>query len=288
MKILILGMGHIGKALAAELSYLGHQVSGTTTTPAKVKDLQALVSEVHVLKGEEKEKVAAAAKDVDAIIVTVAPNVRQTRTPEERELHYRKVLQLSCENAAAACPRVIFLSSFSVYGDGGKGQAPIDESTPTANHEEPSSKYYQAGERAVLASERGCVLRFPDMYGAPGDMDFEQRVKLAIEFFGGKALFSADAPLYAIHFEDVAKSVIHAVNHELCGIYNVCDQNNLPASNQVIFDAICDANGWQRLDFLGQIKAPNRKISAQKIYDTGFAVGHPDPNRHWAAQGAES
>lgn len=281
MHCFILGLGHIGKALAQALKAQGHQVSGSTTTPDKVAALSALVDQVHVLKGEEQDKLAAAAAGCDLIIVTVAPNVRQTRSKEEREQHYRQVLQLSCEHAAAVCPRVIFLSSFSVYGDGGEGSAPISELTPTANHDEPSSKYYQTAERAVLQHASGCVLRYPDMYGAPGDMDFPTRVKMALEYFAGKAVFSADAPLYAIHFEDVVASVLHVVKHDLSGIFNVCDNEKVPYSNQQVFDAICREHGWQPLEFLGQIKAPNRKISAEKIYATGFKVQQPDPNAHW-------
>ncbi|MDF3125308.1 NAD-dependent epimerase/dehydratase family protein [Rheinheimera sp. 1928-s] len=278
MKLFILGLGHVGKALAKKLKADGHQVVGSTTTAAKVAGLEPLVDEVVLLKGEETAKVAAAAAGCDAIIVTVAPNVRNTRTKEEREVHYEQVLVRSCQSAAMACPRVIFLSSFSVYGDGGAGTDAIDELTPTANHQEPSSKYYQLAEQQVLTSTLGCVLRFPDMYGAPGDFSFPQRVKMAIDYFGGKAIFSADAPLYAIHFEDVVAAVHHVIQARLAGIFNVCDNDQLPATNKAVFDAICDQNDWPRLEFLNQIKAPLRKISAAKIYATGYQVKHPDPN----------
>lgn len=278
MRFLILGMGHIGKALSARLRAAGHHVTGSTTTPGKVADLEADADRVVVLKGAESDKVAAAADGVDAIIVTVAPNVRQTRTKDEREQHYHDVLELSCRSAAAASPRVIFLSSFSVYGDGGAGDAPITEATPVSNQEEPSAKYYNRAEQAVLGAASGCVLRFPDMYGAPGDMSFPQRVKMAHEYFGGKTVFGPDAPLYAIHFEDVVRSVMHAVDADLTGVFNVCDDARVPPTNREVFDAICDREGLSRLEFLAQIKAPNRKISAAKIYATGYAVAHGDPD----------
>lgn len=278
MKIMILGLGHVGKALAQNLRQLGHTVVGSTTTPAKVTDLEKLVDEVFVLRGSETERVKKAAEGCDLIVATVAPNVRNTRTIEERHEHYNEVLVGSCTSAAAACPRVIFLSSFSVYGDGGEGNEPISELTPTGNHEEPSSKYYQLAEKAVLGDGEGCVLRFPDMYGAPGDMTFPERVKMAHSYFGGKVIFGPDAPLYAIHFEDVVASVIHAINKNLRGVYNVCDNDDLPASNKAVFDAICEELDLTPLEFLNQIKAPNRKISAQKIYDTGYRVQHDDPN----------
>ncbi|WOX05930.1 NAD-dependent epimerase/dehydratase family protein [Microbulbifer pacificus] len=278
MRILILGMGHVGKALSQRLRDNGHEVIGSTTTPEKVDALKPFADEVVVLKGHESDKVAAAAAGVDLIVVTVAPNVRNTRTPEERHQHYKQTLVDTCTSAAASCERMIFLSSFSVYGDGGEGSTPITEDTPTSNHEEPSSLYYQQAEQHILSRSGGCVLRFPDMYGAPGDLSFPERVKLAHSYFGGKALFGADALLYAIHFEDVVGAVAHAIDHQLSGIFNVCDNERIPATNARVFDAICDAEGLTRLEFLNQIKAPNRRISAEKIYGTGYRVAHGDPN----------
>ncbi len=280
MHVFILGMGHVGKALAARLRADGHTVTGSTTTPEKVSTLQPHADKVVVLRGADTAALKEAAAGCDAMVVTVAPNVRQTRTIEERHQHYADVLVRSCESARQSCPRVVFLSSFSVYGDGTAAAGPVTEETPTANHEEPSSRYYQEAEQETLAAGSGCVLRFPDMYGAPDDLSFEQRVGLCHEYFGGKAIFSADAPLYAIHFEDVVAAVLHALYQDLQGVYNVCDEHNLPQTNQQVFDAICDRADMPRLEFLDQIKAPLKKISAEKIYATGYAVQHPDPNAH--------
>ena len=278
MKIMIIGSGHVGKALAQRLRSEGHHVTSTTTTEAKVAELEKLVDRVALLKGSETDKVIAAGKDCDAIIVTVAPNVKNTRTIEEREYHYNEVLVKSCASAAQACPRVIFASSTSVYGDGGDGSDPITEETPTSNHEEPSSKYYQLAEKQVLANQEGCVLRFPDMFGAPEDIDFPQRVKLSMDFFGGKTIFASDVPLYCIHFEDVVNAIHHALTENLSGIYNVCDNDHVPYTNKEIFDAICAENDWPKLEFLNQITTPNRRISADKLYRTGYRTTQPDPN----------
>ena len=278
MRFLILGLGNIGKALAAQLREKGHYVHGTTTSPDKEGSLRSIVDDASVLFGHEREKVATAAQGCDAIIVTVSPDVRKSGTVEERDAHYREVLVDTCTSAAATCGRVVFASSFSVYGDGGEGDKPITEDTPCSNSEEPSSKYFQAAEQAVLAGESGCVLRFPDMYGAPGDLSYSDRVRLAHGHFGGKTVFSADAPLYCIHYYDVVRAMLHVVENDLSGVFNVCDNDNLPYTNKQVFDAICDAEGLSRLEFLDQIKAPNRKISAGRLYATGYRVQHPDPN----------
>ncbi len=278
MKILIMGTGHVGKAMAQRLRQDGHTVVGTTTTPGKVAELESILDQVFVLKGAEADKVAAAAAGCDAVVVAVAPNWKTTNTPQEREQQYKAVLVDSCVNASASCPRVIFCSSFSVYGDGGEGELAIDESTPTANHEEPSSRYYQQAEQAALSGGAGCVLRYPDMYGAPGDMTYPEKVKASHEYFGGKTIFGEDAPLYAIHIDDVVQSIYHAIKQNLIGTYNVCDNDTVPHSNKIVFDAICAAEDLEPLVFLNQIKAPLRKISSQKLYDTGYKVSHGDPN----------
>ena len=49
MKVLILGMGHAGKAIAQRLRASGHQIVGTTTTPGKVDELKTLADAVAVL-----------------------------------------------------------------------------------------------------------------------------------------------------------------------------------------------------------------------------------------------
>ena len=257
----------------------GHEVVCTTTTEEKVAELEKLVDQVFVLKGSETEKVIAAAKGCDAMVVTVAPNVKDTRTIEERHVAYEEVLLRSVESAVKACPKIIFGSSTSVYGDGGEGSEPITEQTPCSNNEEPSSKYYQASEQVVLSQDKGCVLRFPDMWGAPGDIDFPARVKMAHDYFGGKAIFAPDVPLYCINYLDAAQSIIHALYNDLSGTFNVNDNDLVPYTNKAIFDAICDDQGWERLGFTGAIPTPNRKISADKLYATGYKTQHQDPNR---------
>jgi nucleoside-diphosphate-sugar epimerase len=276
MKILIMGMGNVGRALAEKLRGAGHQVVGTTIDESEVPMLKDYADEIHVLFGADTDKVKVAAEGCDAIVLTVAPNVKNTRTVEERHHHYNEVLVKSAESAAAACDRVLYCCSFSVYGDGGDDD-PITEETGVRNQEEPSALYFHKGELAALSKGRGCSLRFPDMYGAPDDYSYPERVKLSHEFFGGKAMFLPDAPLYAIHYLDVVSALFHAVENDLVGIYNVCDNDNVPLTNQEVFDVIADSMGLARLEFTGAIAAPTKRISADKFFATGYKLETPDP-----------
>lgn len=276
MKILIIGSGNVGKALAKKLRDGGHTVVGTTTTPSKVELLVPnYMDEAVVLLGSETDKVIAAAKGCDAIVASIAPDFKKATNRENREGAYNDVLVKSCASAKAACPRVIFCSSFSVYGDGGDGTEPIDESTPTANNDEPSSKYYQLAEKAVLSDPAGgCVLRYPDMYGAPGDYSFVERVKLAHQFMGGAVPFAATPPYYRIHYMDVVDSVMHALTAGLEGTFNVNDDTVVPDGNQVVMDELCEMAKVPKLKFKAEITMPERAISAAKLRGAGFACQH--------------
>ena len=278
MKIMILGMGKVGSAVADRLRQDGHQVIGTTTRESRVAEVKKHCDEVAVLVGSDSDKIRAVGKGCDAILVTVAPDVAKAKNKEEREASYRAALVDSCESAATANKRVIFLSSFSVYGDGGKDLLPITERTPLGNVEEPSAKYYQMAEDAVLTQEKGCVLRLPDIYGAPNDLSFADRVRLGHKLMGGRVPFGPDAPLYGIHYLDVVAAAIHSINKALVGIFNVCDNGEVPMTNKAIFDKICEREDLPNLTFLDEIKAPNRRISSDKLMETGFALKHTEVN----------
>jgi nucleoside-diphosphate-sugar epimerase len=275
LKILILGLGHVGSALARAWRAAGHSVLGTTTTPGKVEGLRELVDGVLVARGSEGAAIRVAAEGCDALVITVAPSVRNARSREERFATYRDALVTTCESASAAHPRCIFLSSFSVYGDGGPGEAAIVEDGPLSTSDEPSSVNYQLAEAAVLRRGEGAVLRLPDIYGAPGDTSLPDRVRLGLDLMGGRVPFGAGALFYRIHFEDVVRATDHVLTKGLRGAFNVCDEEALPPTNAETFNAISDANGWPRLQFLDQIKAPTRKISAARLYATGYRILHP-------------
>jgi hypothetical protein len=129
----------------------------------------------------------------------------QSRTIEEREQSYRDVLVESCKSSVQACPRVVFMSSISVYADGLQGDGDlIDETTPRSTSDEPSTVYYSLAEDAILSSPGGTVLRLADIYGHPRDIDFTARVRLAHEHMGGSVSFAGDGRLHRVHVEDVA------------------------------------------------------------------------------------
>lgn len=276
MKILLLGMGFIGTKTAELLKQNGHYVVGTTTTPAKVNSLKALCDDVLILHGDEVDKIKTAASNADLVVVTVGPNLQRASNPATREEEYRQSLAVTSQSASASHPRCIFTSSLSVYGDGGAGTDDISEETPVTQSNDVSPSSYKQAEANILASGQGTILRFPDIYGSEKDLSYVERVKLGHTLMKGKVPFGPDALLYRIHYVDAARAIVHVVENDLRGIYNVVDNREMPPTNKVLFDKMADEAGVGHLEFLGFLKLPERKISAEKLLKTGFGFEKTD------------
>jgi len=274
MKILLLGMGFIGTETAKLLKQNGHHVTGTTTTPKKVDGLKALCDDVIVVRGDEADKIKSAASNADLVIVTVGPNLQRASNPATREEEYRQSLAVTTQSASSAHARCIFTSSLSVYGDGGAGTDDITEETPVTQSDDASPRNYKQAEANILASRQGTVLRFPDVYGSEKDMSYIDRIKFGHKVMGGKVPFGPDALLYRIHYMDAARAIVHVVENDLRGIYNVVDNRELPPTNKTLFDKLADEAGIEKLQYLGYIKLPERKIVAAKLLNSGYKFQH--------------
>ena len=235
MKILLLGMGFVGTKTAELLKQNGHHVTGTTTTPSKVDALKATCDDMLLIHGSEADKIKNAASKADLVVITVGPNLQRASNPATCEEEYRQALAVTTRSAASAYPRCIFTSSLSVYGDGGAAIDDITEETPVTQAAVVSPRSYKEAESNSLASGQGTVLRFPDVYGSEKDLSYVDRVKLGHTLMGGRVPFGPDALLYRIHYVDAARALIHVIENDLRGIYNVVDDRELPPTNKVLF-----------------------------------------------------
>jgi nucleoside-diphosphate-sugar epimerase len=277
MKLLVLGAGNAGLEVSTRAKALGWEVVGTTTRQERVAEIEKVADKAIVLKGDDREAVAAAAADCDAVLVSVSPPVAHAVTAEDRRRTYEEVLVRSCASAAAACDRVVFMSSISVYGDGTQepGDA-LTEETPRSTSDEPSTVFYSLAEDAVLANAGGTVLRLPDIYGHPRDIDFTSRVKLAAEHWGGAVPFAADGRLHRVHVGDVARALIFVLENDLTGVYNTVPDVVPSPTNGATFDRLADAAGIPRLTFRGELRTPTIQVSSAKLRAAGFTFEHPD------------
>ena len=274
MKLLILGCGQAGMQIARLARERGWQVTGTTTTPARVEEISTVVDEAVVLVGSDREAVKKAAEGADAIVVAVSPSAVRSAKKEDRARLYEEVLVESGKSAAAASDRVVFMSSISVYGDGTQESRDIiDEDTPRAiGNGEPSTTFFAAGEDTALALEKGTALRFPDIYEAP-DV-FAGRVKLAHEYMGSSVPFAKEDRYHPISVEDAARAVIWALENDIYGAYNVVPDGVPAPTVGEFWDKVADASGQERLEFRGEIRTPIQPAVSGKFRGTGFTFNH--------------
>jgi nucleoside-diphosphate-sugar epimerase len=274
MRVLVLGCGLVGTALAAELRALGHHVVGTTTTEAKVDGLMQVCDDVAVLKGSDRAAVHAAVDGCDAVVVCAGPGFESNRSPEDRARTYTDVLVRTAENVVSAPgePYLVMLSSLSVYGDASNHLPVITEDSPLTTSDDPSPVSFIAAERTYLdgAGDRACVLRCAEIFGA-GDPPIEAKVAMAHQILGGTLPFAADALFYRVSVEDTVAAIVHAVTHRITGPFNLTHAE-VPGTDQEVFDAIGAAQGFGPLEFRAEIASPSKPISVERLAATGFSV----------------
>lgn len=271
MKVLIIGAGFVGSAAAETLKGLGHDVTVTTTTEAKVGPLAERFGNAIVLKGSDKEAVHAAVAEADAVVITAGPSAQGSMTPEGRAKTYREILVTTAENVVSAPSnaKLVSLSSLSVYGNAANHLDQVAEDSPTTDSDDPSPSNFLLMEKTYLAAgERAVVLRCGDIFGE-GDPPIQEKVAMAHKFLGGSVPFSGDALLYRLQVNDAADAVVHAVVNDLSGVYNLT-HHEVPATNSSLFDRISGELGLPPLEYRDEIAGPTKPISVQRLIDSGF------------------
>ena len=276
MRVLIVGCGLVGKELAQQLRADGHHVTGTTTTPGKVAALQEVCDDVAVLTGADTAAVHAAAKDVDAIVVTAGPAAAQAMTIEQRQKTYRRVLVDTAESVSSAPgdPYLVMLSSLSVYGDAANDLDIIDESSPLTDSEDPSPAMFQEAERTYrnVAADRLAIFRCADITGGE-DPPIMDKLRMAHQVLGGSVPFHDEALFYRVHMLDVVGAVKYALDQRFTGTYNLTHAE-VPPPMQPYFDALCELDGLPPLQYRNELKAPTKPVSVDALLATGFTLAH--------------
>jgi nucleoside-diphosphate-sugar epimerase len=284
MRYFVLGAGLVGLELARELRGAGHEVVGTTTTPAKVDALLEVFDDVRVLKGIDRELIRDALAGVDGVVVSAGP--RAATDEAERERIYREALVETAESVVWAVREsgmsgpVIAMSSTSVYGGAQNDRDVILEDGPLTEPVSASARNFQAMERIYAEGlpEQSVVLRCTEIYG-DDDTPIEVALRGAHEHMGGSLPFAADALLYRTHAREVVAALVHALGAAtastgvpLQGVYNLASAQ-VPVTNSERFDAVSLGLGLPAFTYLGVIEAPTKPLSVARLAATGFTVG---------------
>lgn len=227
MKVAIIGCGLVGVETARQLRKAGHEVTGTTTREARVEELKPALDHVVVLRGSDKDGLAALLEDKDAVIVTVSGGMfAQAEKGTVREPALYKSIYIDTANTLnevlesnRSVKQVIYTSAETVYA--GIDDGPIVETAELPEHnDDVATDIFVKTEKIVSQARRPgrkvCIFRLAIVYGRRFSM--ELMIDLARK---GPVPFSGECVLTFVHVRDVGRALAHAVDKGLDGIYNI-------------------------------------------------------------------
>ncbi len=245
MKIFVAGAsGAIGTRLVPALVENGHEVVGTTRTPAKTGRLRELGAEPVVIDALDevavKDAVASAEPDVIVHELTAIPEAIDPRKLAEQFGQTNRLRTLGTDHlleaARAVGVRRFVAQSFAAWVYARTGGPVKVETDPVETDPPPSVRRTHVAlmhvERALQGATdlEGIVLRYGGFYG-PGTsfsaeapmVDMVRKRRLPIVGDGG-GVWSF------IHIDDAASATVAAIERGRPGIYNVTDDEPAPVS----------------------------------------------------------
>jgi nucleoside-diphosphate-sugar epimerase len=244
------GTGVVGRRLVPQLVTRGHQVTATTSSPAKLGSLEQLGAEAVVMDGLDavsvSEAVARARPDVIVHQMT-AISVPHAGRPDMKHMDkwFATTNRLRTEGtdhllAAADAAGVSHFvaqgyASWNGIRRGGwvkTEEDPLDLLTGTAAH--PVMEALRHVED-VTVKAGGAVLRYGALYG-PGATDDQVELvrKRQFPLVGGGTGYSS-----WVHLDDAASAAVLAVEQNARGVFNIVDDEPAPASEWLPYLAAC-------------------------------------------------
>jgi nucleoside-diphosphate-sugar epimerase len=244
------GSGVLGRRLVPQLVARGHQVTATTTSPAKVSLLEQFGAEAVVMDGLDAASVgeAVAKARPDAIVneMTAISLVHAGKPNMKRPDRWFAITnRLRTEGtdhllAAAEATGVSHVvaqgyASWNGIREGGWVKTeddPLDTMTGTAAQANMEAIRY--AEEAVIRAG-GAVLRYGAFYG-PGAIDDQVKLlrKRQYPLVGSAVGYSS-----WVHLDDAASATVLAVEQRAKGVFNIVDDEPAPASEWLPYLAEC-------------------------------------------------
>lgn len=210
----ILGCGWYGLELASLLLQNGYQVKGSTTTPEKLGQLQAIgIKPYHIDLNTAQPVFENDFFQTDLLIVSIPPK----RSAGIQHTFPEKIAELIKLVNNNKVPNLIFISSTAIYGE---VNAEVDESTVPVPVTASGQAMLQAEQ--MLSNEKDfstTIIRFAGLVGPGRDPG---------RFFAGKTdIPNGLAPINLIHLDDCLQLTLKIIQMEAFGhIYNACSPDH--------------------------------------------------------------
>ena len=224
LRISILGCGWLGLPLAKHLCHKGFLIKGSTTTPAKMKQLQQLGIQPYLIKATPQIEVNSVQDffETDILILNIPPKRRQ---PNIATYYPQQVEAVTSYILKHQIPNVLFLSSTSVYPNLNKMVTEEEDGEPT----KVSGQAVKAAESILqrLPRTKTTILRLAGLVGEgrnPG------------QFLAGRQnLANGNAPINLVHQADCIAIITAIIEENHWGtIFNVCAEGH-PSRKEFLY-----------------------------------------------------
>jgi nucleoside-diphosphate-sugar epimerase len=263
MRIFLAGAsGALGSRLAPMLVAAGHQVTGTTRTPAKAEALRAAGVEPVVVDGLDRDAIVAAvvAARPDAIVhqLTGLSNLNSLRDFDRAFEVTNRLRTAGTDNllaaARAAGARRFVAQSYAGWPYARSGGPVKTEDDPLDPEPVPSMSRTLAAIRRLEDTVTGTpeidgiVLRYGGFYGpgtgmSAGGDQVEMLRKRRFPIIG-----DGDGVWSFVHIDDAAAATVAALERGAPGIYNVVDDEPAPVRDWLpVLAAAAEAKPPRRL-----------------------------------------
>jgi nucleoside-diphosphate-sugar epimerase len=240
------GAGAVGRSLVPQLVARGHEVTATTTGPAKLGLLRQLGAEAVVMDGLDATSVgeAVAAARPDAIVhemtaITGKPDIKHMdrwfATTNRLRTEGTDHLLAAAEATGVSTFVAQSYASWNGIRTGGPVKTeedPLDPQTGTAA--QPVMDAIRHLEDVVIKAG-GAALRYGGLYG-PGVIHDQVELlrKRQFPLVGGGTGYSS-----LVHLDDAASATVLAVEQQAKGVFNIVDDEPAPASAWLPYLAAC-------------------------------------------------
>ncbi len=203
----ILGCGWLGLALGKQLIKRGIIVRGSSTQKGRLKELEDEGLVAFPISVGEKEISGNLDffKELDVLILSIPP---KRKRPEEN--NFSAIIAQCCLAINAyKIPRIIFLSSISVYGN---QEGILDETTPVKPVTEAAKQLVKSEKKIQKIIPNNVIIRLGGLIG---------KERHPIRQLSGKKVGNPDGYINFIHQDDAVGILLKVIeNKALEGIYN--------------------------------------------------------------------
>lgn len=260
-KILIIGYGDIGSALANVLLDDGHQVSAIKRTEQK----ESASVEIIQLDVSQTTEVDACKFDADQIVYILSPSGRDISA-------YQTVFEQGVDQVLSACKKqcphvaITFVSSTRVYGQQ-QGEW-LDETSPTEPTDQRGKILLAAENKFLAFNDKTTLVRFSGIYGRSNY--FLNQLK------AGEAV-QKEPPYYTnrIHRDDCIAVLRFIINRKIKdetmrGIYLATDQD--PAARWQVACYLAEIYSIERPKplVLDKTAKGNKRLKNKRLTEAGY------------------